>query len=126
VAPATLGQRNRISLVGDDLFLAPLEALALSMVLHELLTNALNCGALSTGHGRVSIEWDMDVPRAALNIRWRETGGPLLAGTVQPGAGIDLIIRTIEADLRGNVKFAFAVDGLSCELRLPLGDLSLR
>jgi two-component sensor histidine kinase len=68
----------------------------------------------------------MDVPGDRLDIIWKETGGPLLAVPVQPGTGIDLIMRTIEADLRGSVDFAFAIDGLCCELRLPLGDLSLR
>jgi light-regulated signal transduction histidine kinase (bacteriophytochrome) len=126
VAPATLAQRDRISLRGEDLFLSPLEALALSMVLHELLINALKHGALSTEPGRVLIEWDTDVAGDALRIRWQETGGPLLTAPAAPGTGIDLIIRTINADLRGNVEFAFALDGLCCELCLPLGDTSLR
>ena len=126
VAPATLAQRDRISLRGEDLFLSPLEALALSMVLHELLINALKHGALSTEPGRVLIEWDTDVAGDALRIRWQESGGPLLTAPAAPGTGIDLIIRTINADLRGNVEFAFALDGLCCELCLPLGDTSLR
>jgi two-component sensor histidine kinase len=126
VAPATLGQRDRIALSGDDLFLSPLEALALSMVLHELLSNGLKHGALSTDDGRVAIEWDMDVARDSIAIRWKETGGPVSTLPVTPGTGIDLIERTIKDDLRGNVDFAFAPDGLCCEMRLPLGDSSLR
>ncbi len=51
VAPAGLAQRGRMMLSGEDLFLSPLEALALSMVLHELLTNALRHGALCTEQG---------------------------------------------------------------------------
>jgi len=126
VAPATLAQRDRLSLRGDDLFLSPLEALALSTVLHELLSNALEHGALSTEHGRVSIEWNLDAPADALNIRWRETGGPTLTPPVVPGTGIDLVVRTIKDDLRGNVEFVFALDGLCCDVRLPVGDSSLR
>ena len=126
VAPTTLGQRDRISLSGDDLFLSPLEALALSMVLHELLTNALKHGALSSDQGRVSIEWDMDAARDAIFIRWKEAGGPMLTVPVTPGTGIDLIVRTIKDDLRGNVDFVFSRDGLCCEVRLPVGDPSLR
>jgi two-component sensor histidine kinase len=126
VAPATLAQRDRISLSGDDFFLSPLEALALSMALHELLTNALKHGALSTERGRVSIEWNMDAVGGALGIRWKETGGPTLTPPVVPGTGIDLVVRTIKDDLRGNVEFVFALDGLCCDVRLPVGDSSLR
>jgi light-regulated signal transduction histidine kinase (bacteriophytochrome) len=126
VAPATLALRDRISLSGDDFFLSPLEALALSMALHELLTNALKHGALSTERGRVSIEWNMDAVGGALGIRWKETGGPTLTPPVVPGTGIDLVVRTIKDDLRGNVEFVFALDGLCCDVRLPVGDSSLR
>ncbi len=126
VAPATLGQRDRITLCGEDLFLSPLEALALSMVFHELLTNALKDGALSGEQGKVVIHWDMDVPGDTLRIQWQEAGGPRLTSPVTPGAGIGLVTRTITDDLHGTVDFAFTPDGLCCEVRLPLGDKTLR
>jgi two-component sensor histidine kinase len=126
LAPATLGQRHRISLCGDDFFISPLEALALSMVLHELLTNALKHGALSTENGRVSVEWGMDVADDAFTVRWKETGGPTVTPPAALGTGLDLIIHTIQDDLRGDVDFSFAQGGLCCEVRLPLGDSSLR
>jgi light-regulated signal transduction histidine kinase (bacteriophytochrome) len=126
VAPATPGQKKRIFISGDDLFLSPLETLALSMVLHELLTNALKHGALSAEQGRVAVDWDMDIAKDGLRIHWRETGGPKLQPAVTSGTGIDLITQTIEHDLRGRVDFAFAPEGLNCTLRLPVGDPSLR
>jgi light-regulated signal transduction histidine kinase (bacteriophytochrome) len=126
VAPAARGGRDRMALLGDDLFLSPLEALALSMVLHELLTNAQQHGALSTERGRVSIECTLDPAGEEIRIRWTETGGPVPASPAAPGTGIDLMVRTIKDDLHGNVDFAFAPEGLCCAVRLPAGDLSLR
>lgn len=126
VAPATPGQRQRLFISGDDLFLSPLETLGLSMVLHELLTNALKHGALSTEQGRVDVDWDMDMAKDGLGIRWKETGGPMLKSSVTRGSGIDLITRTVEGDLRGRVDFAFTPGGLTCAMRLPVGDSSLR
>jgi two-component sensor histidine kinase len=125
-APSTLEHRQRMTLSGDDLFISPLEALALSVVLHELVTNALNHGALSTPQGAVSIHWGVDESSEQIVLRWEESGGAALQAAVDPSTGINLISRTIEDELHGTVKFDFAPAGLRCELRLPLGDKSLR
>jgi two-component system, chemotaxis family, CheB/CheR fusion protein len=55
LAPYAMDGRERYSLSGPDLVVAPRIALALGMVLHELATNAAKYGALSTEPGRVEI-----------------------------------------------------------------------
>jgi light-regulated signal transduction histidine kinase (bacteriophytochrome) len=125
VAPAGQTHRDRMKLTGEDILLSPLEALALSMVLHELMTNAEKHGAFSTEHGKVAIDWQVDAAAAVICIDWRESGGR--SGSINaPGSGIDVIERTLEEELGGSAKLAFPIDGLYCELRLPLGDTSLR
>ncbi len=126
VAPAARERRDGVSLRGDDIFLSPLEALAMSMVFHELLSNAVKHGALATEQGRVLVEWHTDLAKDTLAIRWHETGHPVSTTTVALTTGIDLITRTIKEDLGGSVDFEFAADGLCCEMRLPVGDTSLR
>ena len=62
-----------MSFAGDDLRLRPKSAVALSMALHELGTNALKYGALSTERGRVSVRWTTDHGR--FRLRWEEKAG---------------------------------------------------
>lgn len=107
------------------MLLSPLEALALSVVLYELMTNAQKHGALSTQHGTLALEWRVDAPAAVICIDWRESGRP--AGSINaPGSGIELIERTLKEELGGSANLVFAADGLHCELRLPLRDTALR
>jgi hypothetical protein len=58
-APYVEPGRQRFSVAGPELSLAPKPALALTMALHELCTNAAKYGALSNGAGQVSIGWDV-------------------------------------------------------------------
>jgi light-regulated signal transduction histidine kinase (bacteriophytochrome) len=126
VMPTAGAQLGRISLHGDDIFLSPLEALAMSMVFHELLTNALEHGALSTERGQVAIEWNRNVADDELAIRWQEIGGAPVTVPTEPAGGLDLIQKTIKEDLHGNVDLEWARDGLCCKVRLRIGDTSLR
>ena len=68
----------RITLDGPDLRLPPEGALALTMILHELCTNAVKHGALSVPGGRAALAWTLEPgPEARiLRMRWHERGGP--------------------------------------------------
>jgi two-component sensor histidine kinase len=54
------GDGKRYEVEGQPVFLGPRAALALSLALHELGTNALKYGALSGDGGKVSISWTLD------------------------------------------------------------------
>ena len=116
----------RVVLHGADVFLTPLEALSLSLVLQELTTNALKHGALSTPAGVVSIEWDLTEPTRTLHIIWRESGGPSVKAPVVNGIGLDLIQLTIGQELHGSVAIVVEAEALRCDLRLPTGNLKTR
>jgi len=104
---------------GPPVRLGPQAALALSMVLHELSTNALKYGALSSEAGKVEIRWT--APRtsdAQMSLVWRESGGPPVAPPARMGFGSRLIQRGLAADLRGSAVLRFEPDGLVCEMEL--------
>ena len=65
---------GNLSQHGPELSVPSKQAQLLSMVFHELATNAVKHGALSTKTGRVEVVWDADRTQQAqhLRIRWRE------------------------------------------------------
>jgi two-component sensor histidine kinase len=71
---------ERVLLDGPPVTLAPDAAQAISMAVHELATNATKHGALSVATGRVAIARWIDTGAGMLRLRWREAGGPPLAG----------------------------------------------
>ena len=112
---------GRIRLEGDKFQLKANASLALSLVIHELTTNAAKHGALSTPSGRLSVEWTLTgIERAPeLRLVWRETGGPGAAAPPQHGFGLTLIERSIGHELDGTARLDFAPEGLTCEVVIP-------
>lgn len=112
---------DRIALAGDDLRLQPKSAVALSMALHELGTNALKYGALSRAEGRVSVGWTIDGGR--FRLRWQEAGGPPVAMPSHRGFGSRMIERGLAAELQGEVRIDFPPQGVVCTIDAPLDAL---
>ncbi len=125
-APFIGGGAPRVVLRGADVFLTPLEALTLSLVLQELTTNALKHGALSEPAGVVSIEWTLNESTRTLHIVWREQGGPSVKQPLVNGIGLDLIQTSIDQELHGSVAIAVEAQGLRCDVRLPTDGLQTR
>ncbi len=72
----TCGPGNpRVRIDGPELDLGSNTALALTMALHELCTNAVKYGALSNDTGTVSLAWALETNGAepALHLCWRST-----------------------------------------------------
>ncbi|HEY2872093.1 MAG TPA: PAS domain-containing protein [Reyranella sp.] len=110
--------RERVSFAGDDLRLRPKSAVALSMALHELSTNALKYGALSTERGRVSVQWTTDHGR--FRLRWQETGGPPVSPPEHRGFGSRMIERGLAAELQGEVRIDWQPQGVVCTIDAPI------
>jgi two-component sensor histidine kinase len=100
---------GRISFEGPETTLSPPQALAISMALHELATNALKYGALSVPEGRVSLCWTVG---RLLTITWREHGGPPVAPPGHQGFGTRLLARALQAEPDGQTQIMFNPDGL--------------
>jgi PAS domain S-box-containing protein len=112
---------SRIITSGPDILLSPAGAQAVGMALHELSTNALIFGALSTDQGQVDLNWEVtsgDSPRFI--IRWQESGGPGVREPTEFGFGQVVLIRMTEATLHGKVTYAYPPEGVSWKLETAL------
>jgi PAS domain S-box-containing protein len=107
---------------GPSLRLSPKAALSLALVIHELATNAVKYGALSTAEGKVDIRWEVDrAPREPrLVLRWQESDGPAVAPARHRGFGSLLIERSIAYELDGSAEVDYRREGLICTIVAPL------
>jgi PAS domain S-box-containing protein len=108
---------GRISMAGPMALLSPKTAVALSMGLHELSTNAAKHGALSTPDGHVDVSWTKNNGTAALE--WRESGGPPVTATEPSGFGSLLLGRVLPAELGHVVELAHPPEGVICRFQAP-------
>ncbi|HEU0155253.1 MAG TPA: PAS domain S-box protein [Stellaceae bacterium] len=116
-----LGERTRIAFDGPDVRLGSKAIVALAMALHELATNAVKYGALSTPSGNVRVTWEV-TPGSPdrLRLQWAETGGPPVSPPARRGFGSRLIERGLALDLGGEARLDFATSGLVCTIEIPL------
>jgi two-component sensor histidine kinase len=112
----------RIVLAGPELTLSTRAALALSRVLHELVTNAAKYGALSVEGGKVQVTWSVETSNTGNSVvlRWSERGGPTVEAPTRRGFGRRLIERTVTKDLAGEADLQFKPGGLQCFISFPL------
>lgn len=115
--------RFRIS--GQGSRVEPRKAVALSMALHELCTNALKYGALSVPGGWVDIDWRFERDAAGAEqvvLCWREREGPQVAAPEIRGFGSRLLEQGLRHDLGGEVSLDFAPKGVAFKATVPLQD----
>lgn len=115
------GNAEAATMEGPEAFLQPTIVQPVAMVVHELATNALKYGALSTAHGRVRLHWTLKEGRVVLN--WAECGGPPPCGAPEhSGLGSSLINGIVRDQLMGEIDRRWEETGLVCEIRFPLAD----
>jgi len=116
----TNDQATRLKLTGPNIRLLPRAALALSLALHELATNAGKYGALSIDSGRVDVDWTVTNEPPAFSLRWAESGGPLVKMPERRGFGSRLIERGLAHDLDGDIRLEFKPAGVTCTIAAPI------
>ena len=115
---AALGKAGGYSIVGRDLSLPADAVQSVSMILHELATNARKYGAFSNEAGHVTIDWARRAD-GRLRLTWSETGGPLTAAPVHRGFGSRLI-HDLARQLGGQALFHWRPEGLAVEMVVSL------
>lgn len=118
ILPFAMDAPARVTRAGREFWLKPQMAVALSIAFHELATNAVKYGALSTPDGRVDIDWARD--GELLEIRWRESGGPPVVEPPRKGFGSRVIERSLPRELGAPATLQFSPDGLTCAIRAVL------
>ena len=111
---------RQFTVEGPEIGLAPRITMALSMTLHELATNALKYGALSSEHGHVTVTWKIEETTGDVELEWLESGGPFISKPCRPGFGSRLINQVLPAE-GGAVCLQFNPTGVHCTLRFPIG-----
>jgi len=119
VRGATAHAAERTEATGPHLLVSPKSAVALVMALHELTTNAIKYGALSSDTGRAAIEWSAQ-PGNRFRLSWRETDGPPVTPPSRRGFGVRMIERVLASDLGGSVQLDFDMAGVVCTIDGPV------
>jgi len=122
--PYLMTNTDRIKVFGPKVPLSPRRAVVLSMILHEIATNAAKYGALSNDTGTVTLDWDVLHEGATPQLRliWTETGGPPVTAPVQRGFGSRLIERSARDQLGGEATVDFLPRGVVCTVLVSLGE----
>jgi two-component sensor histidine kinase len=110
---------DRISITGDEVPLTPNAAIKLSLILHELCTNATKYGALSKENGSISIGWHFEATSRHLSFTWQEQGAEPVAVQQRKGFGLELISILVEHDLRGTIDISWSAPGICVQIKIP-------
>jgi len=112
---------GRVRIDGPPVMLEPNTAQTIAISLHELATNAAKYGSLSAADGRVEIIWSRATD-GRLGLRWIESGGPPVTPPTHRGFGRSIMENIIAGQLRGEVRFDWRDQGLTCEIVLPVAE----
>lgn len=113
---------DRFDITGAEVWIDAQNALSLSMAIHELGTNALKYGALSTPEGRVAISWNADAAEAPrmFDFRWQEGGGPQVLAPSRRGFGSKLIEQAFGHSGGSVAEVDYDAAGVRFHARFPL------
>lgn len=119
----TFAERAAFDIGGPDVNLGARATLALSMLLHELATNALKYGSLSAQNGRVTVDWHLERHEGEerLVLRWKEVGGPPAHEPDRKGFGSKLIRMGLVGT--GGVEVRYTSSGFEAEFHAALAQL---
>ena len=91
---------------------------SLSLLFHELATNAVKYGALGREDGQVAVRWRRDGD--SMFVSWKELGGPPVSPPKHRGFGTRLLNQVSGRQLNAKLEFEWNPEGLRLRIRLPL------
>ena len=110
---------HAVTTTGPDLWLSGKALSVMTLLFHELATNAAKYGALSCDKGHLDIRWHFDPEQQVWNLTWQESGGPPAHEPVRCGFGTVLLDRALKHELGGASQRKFHFEGLQIDLALP-------
>jgi two-component sensor histidine kinase len=116
-------ENNPVQVTGNDVVVPPNLVITLSLMLHELATNAAKHGSLSKPGGRVDIRWKSSEETGDDRIwfAWIERGGPPVSDPDRQGFG-SRMLASGAAQLGADLRVEYSADGLHCTLDFPVPD----
>lgn len=121
LAPYVSLSTGRVHFENLDIGVAPRAAIALGLTIHELATNAVKYGALSTETGQLLLY--AEPGPEFLRLDWIESGGPPVKEPRRKGFGRTVIGRSLQYSPNGGADLEFHPDGVRCSIRIPVEDL---
>ena len=114
VGSFTAGPGAQVTIAGPDVLLSPRHLLSVSMILHELFSNAVKYGALSKPEGRLTVLWA--VGDGELSLEWIESGLSDVATPTRRGFGSKMIAMNVSHDLHGRATTDWQKSGIAFHL----------
>ena len=117
------GDGGRIQASGPKVELGPKATLSISLLLHELATNAAKHGSISTPEGKVDLSWAIDESgdEPVLRMAWQESGGPAVREPTKRSFGSRLIMMGLVG--HGGVEKEWLPSGLVARFKASLADV---
>jgi two-component sensor histidine kinase len=108
---------GRIHISAPELRVGPESTTALALVIHELATNAVKYGALSSADGTLDISSVTDGNQIVTT--WTERGGPSVVSPIGPrGFGSKLVTLSVSGQLGGSIDIDWQTEGVVVTLRI--------
>lgn len=112
---------GRVHIEGPEVVLQPRVLVPLSLIIHELLTNALKHGALGRPEASIRVAWKTREGAAnRLLFSWREEGLQSVCPPIRAGFGSKLLQASVRHELHGTIETTWNEDGLELLLEFPL------
>ena len=123
-AEAYLGEkRSRLTVTGDDVFVAPEAYTVLALVIHEMTTNSAKYGSLSDSSGSLDLALSK-TDSGDLAIHWIEQDGPPVKEPTRRGFGTQIITQSIPHELGGQAEIEYKPGGVEAQFVVPARFLS--
>jgi PAS domain S-box-containing protein len=111
---------EQVTILGPRVPLPPRAVQMVGLALHELATNAVKYGGLSSEEGRVFVKWSViSLAEDTLKLEWSERGGPAVETNGKSGFGSQLL-RGAGKALGGRMDFSYRPEGFQATLEIPL------
>ena len=115
---------DQVTVTGCDIAVNTRAAESFALIIHELATNAVKYGALSTRQGRVAIQCSIDGANGSGQFRfeWRESGGPPVSPPARKGFGSTILFE-VAKQFSQDVQAKFSPEGFTYQLRSLLAGI---
>jgi two-component system CheB/CheR fusion protein len=113
---------EQVTIDGPEVRLQAKAAETMALAVHELVTNAVKYGALSSPSGRLDVSWtvqDGGQP-PQLVFDWVESRVKVDGAPRRRGFGTELLERTLAYELKAQTSLNYRDGGLHCRIELPL------